>query len=156
MWSNYHLKVDSVFNSNFLAMLCTNIELKICQLNPIIITGSRYSQQQKQFRILYDESDQQSKSIKTCSTTSLQKKKTLKTGSPLMIYLPQIYIFHQITTFIKVCLAFVFGLWIFQLKEFSRIYQLKGLKPKTKGHMNFYECCDLTEKVYLNQLHFVF
>ena len=24
-----------------------------------------------------------------------------------------------------------------------------GLKPKNKGHMNFYECCDLTEKVYL-------
>ena len=24
-----------------------------------------------------------------------------------------------------------------------------GLKPKNKGHANFYECCDLTEKVYL-------
>ena len=38
---------------------------------------------------------------------------------------------------------------ISQLKDFSKIYQLKGLKPKNKGHMNFYECCDLTEKVYL-------
>ena len=24
-----------------------------------------------------------------------------------------------------------------------------GLKPKNKGHANFYECCDLTKKVYL-------
>ena len=24
--------------------------------------------------------------------------------------------------------------------------QLKCLKPKYKGHMNFYECCDLTKK----------
>ena len=24
-----------------------------------------------------------------------------------------------------------------------------GLKPKNKGHTNFYECCDLMEKVYL-------
>ena len=29
------------------------------------------------------------------------------------------------------------------------LYQLKGLKPKNIGHTNFYECCDLTEKVYL-------
>ena len=26
---------------------------------------------------------------------------------------------------------------------------MKGLKPKNIGHRNFYECCDLTEKVYL-------
>ena len=26
---------------------------------------------------------------------------------------------------------------------------MKGLKPKNIGHTNFYECCDLTEKVYL-------
>ena len=31
----------------------------------------------------------------------------------------------------------------------SKIYRLKGLKPKNKGHMNFFECCDLTKKVYL-------
>ena len=24
-----------------------------------------------------------------------------------------------------------------------------GLKPENKGHTNFYECCDLTKKVYL-------
>ena len=35
------------------------------------------------------------------------------------------------------------------LKDFSNIYQSKGLKPKNKGHTNFYECCDLTKKVYL-------
>ena len=28
-----------------------------------------------------------------------------------------------------------------------------GLKPKNKGHANFYECCDLTEKVYLLFIH---
>ena len=44
---------------------------------------------------------------------------------------------------------FVFGFQTLWLQDFSIIYQLKGLKPKTKGHMNFYECCDLTEKVYL-------
>ena len=31
----------------------------------------------------------------------------------------------------------------------SKIYQSKGLKPKNKGRTNFYECCDLTEKVCL-------
>ena len=30
-----------------------------------------------------------------------------------------------------------------------------GLKPKNKGHTNFYECCDLTKKVYLI-LHIIF
>ena len=43
-------------------------------------------------------------------------------------------------------MAFIFRL---QTLDFSKIYQLKGLKPKNKGHANFYECCDLTEKVYL-------
>ena len=28
----------------------------------------------------------------------------------------------------------------------SKIYQLKGLKPKNIGHTNFYECYDLTKK----------
>ena len=27
-----------------------------------------------------------------------------------------------------------------------------GLKPKNKGHANFYECCDLTKKVYLTYI----
>ena len=39
-----------------------------------------------------------------------------------------------------------------KLKDYSKIYQFKGLKPKNKGHMNFYECCDLTEKVYLTYI----
>ena len=30
--------------------------------------------------------------------------------------------------------------------DFNKIYQLKGLEPKNKGHKNFYECCDLTKK----------
>ena len=33
--------------------------------------------------------------------------------------------------------------------DFTKIYHLKGLKPKYKGHTNFYDCCDLTKKVYL-------
>ena len=49
---------------------------------------------------------------------------------------------RQITTFIKVCVAFDFGLQTLKLLEFSKIYQLKGLKPKYK----FYEHCDLTNK----------
>ena len=31
----------------------------------------------------------------------------------------------------------------------NKTFQWKGLKPKNKGHANFYECCDLMEKVYL-------
>ena len=48
-----------------------------------------------------------------------------------------IYFFCQITTFIK-------G---------HKIYGLKFLEPKNKGHTNFYECCDLTKKVYLMYLY---
>ena len=33
--------------------------------------------------------------------------------------------------------------------DFTKIFQLKGMKPKNRGHTNFYECCDLTKKVYL-------
>ena len=61
----------------------------------------------------------------------------------------QIYFFRQITTFIKVRVAFVFGLQNIYLIHFTKIYELKGLKPINKGHTNFYECCDLTKKVYL-------
>ena len=53
--------------------------------------------------------------------------------------------------FIKVCVAFVFGLQTLKLIDFTEIYLLKGMKPKNKGHTNFYECCDLPEKVYLNR-----
>ena len=64
----------------------------------------------------------------------------------------QIYFFRQITTFIKVRVAFVFGLQTLQLIDFRKIYQIQGLKPKNKAHTNFYECCDLTKKVYLLQV----
>ena len=30
-----------------------------------------------------------------------------------------------------------------------------GLKPKSKGHANFYECCDLMKKVYLKYIYIV-
>ena len=62
-------------------------------------------------------------------------------------------LFCQITTFIKLRVVFVLGLRTLWLKDFTKFYQLKGLKPKNKGHMNFYECCDLTEKVYLKYMH---
>ena len=51
-------------------------------------------------------------------------------------------------------MAFVFGLQTLRLKDFSKIYQLYGLKPKNKGRTNFYECCDLTKKVYLLAIYF--
>ena len=35
--------------------------------------------------------------------------------------------------------------------DFIKIYQLKGLKPKNKGHTNFYECCDLTENTHISE-----
>jgi len=37
----------------------------------------------------------------------------------------------------------------YQSIDFTKIFQLKGLKPKNKGSLNFYECWDLTKKVYL-------
>ena len=46
-------------------------------------------------------------------------------------------------------MAFLFGLQTLKSIDLIKIYQLKGLEPKNKGHMNFYECCDLTKKVYL-------
>jgi len=59
-------------------------------------------------------------------------------------------IFSQITTFIKVRVAFVFGCKTFLWIEFTKIYQLKGLKPKNNGHINFYERCDLIKiSIYL-------
>ena len=52
-----------------------------------------------------------------------------------------IYFFRQITTFRKVCMAFVIML---QSSD-----PLIDIKPKNKDLTNFYECCDLTKKVYL-------
>ena len=45
-------------------------------------------------------------------------------------------------------MAFIFGLQTISLKAFGfgKILRLKDLKPKNKGHTNFYECCDLTKK----------
>ena len=41
------------------------------------------------------------------------------------------------------------GLRPFNLKILIKSYQFKGLKSKNKDQTNFYECCDLTKKVYL-------
>ena len=35
-----------------------------------------------------------------------------------------------------------------KLINFTKIFGLKGAKPKNKGHTNFYECCDLTKKYF--------
>ena len=63
-----------------------------------------------------------------------------------MMYIMDIFL-CQITTFIKVRLAFAFRLQTLWLIDFTKIYWLKGLNPKNKDHTNFYECCDLAEKV---------
>ena len=55
-------------------------------------------------------------------------------------------LFRQITTIINVHLAFVFGLQTLRLIDFTKIYQLNGLKPKNKGNKNFYDRCDLMKK----------
>ena len=52
--------------------------------------------------------------------------------------------FRQITAFIKVYVAFVFGLQILQWIQGS------GAK---KGHTKFYECCDLTKKSISNAIY---
>ena len=36
--------------------------------------------------------------------------------------------------------------------DFTKIFQLKGLKPKNKDHTNFYECFDLRKKVHISNL----
>ena len=54
--------------------------------------------------------------------------------------------FRWITTFIKVRMAFVFGLQPLRLIEFTKIYGLKALELKNKGQKNFYESCDLMNK----------
>ena len=62
-------------------------------------------------------------------------------------------LFRQITMFIKVHVAFVFVLQTLLLMDFSKIYQLKVLEPKNKGHTKFHECCDLTKKYVYLVLH---
>ena len=56
-------------------------------------------------------------------------------------------LFRQITILIKVHVAFIFGLQTLSLIDLSKIYELKSLEPKNKGHMNFYERFD--KKVFL-------
>ena len=46
-------------------------------------------------------------------------------------------------------MALAFGLQTLHSIDVTKIFRLKGLKTKNKGHTNFYECCDLTKKVYL-------
>ena len=53
-------------------------------------------------------------------------------------------------------MAFVFGLQTLKLIDFTKIFQSKGLKPKNKDHANFYECCDLTKKIYLAAIYYTF
>ena len=60
-------------------------------------------------------------------------------------------IFRQIIMFIKVPVTFVLGLQTLKLIDYSKIYQLKGMEPKNKGHTNFYEHCDSNENVYLSR-----
>ena len=55
-------------------------------------------------------------------------------------------LFLQITTFIKVCVVYIFWFQTLQTIDLTQIYQSKGLEPKNKGHMNFYECRDLMKK----------
>ena len=38
------------------------------------------------------------------------------------------------------------------LIDFTKIFQLKCQKSKNNGQTNFYECCDLTKKVYLKYI----
>ena len=47
-------------------------------------------------------------------------------------------------------MAFDFGLQTLELKDFSKIYQFKCLKPKNKCHTIIYECCDFDEKSISN------
>ena len=39
--------------------------------------------------------------------------------------------------------------------DFTNIFQLKDLKPKNKGRTNFYDCYDLTKKVYLTYMYYL-
>ena len=44
--------------------------------------------------------------------------------------------------------AFVFGLHILSLIDFSKIFTLKGLELKNNSHTNLYEHCNLS-KMYI-------
>ena len=87
--------------------------------------------------------------MRSCCTLSQHVRVNLRFLEDVNYHLPTLDIlFRQITTFINVCVAFVFGLLTLSLVDFTKIFQFKGFKPKNKGQTNFYECCDLTKKVY--------
>ena len=74
-------------------------------------------------------------------------------------YLHLDILFHQITTFIKVCVAFVFGLQILWLIDFTRIYQLKGLESKKQKQHELLWMLWIAKKhnlafVYIGRQHF--
>ena len=54
--------------------------------------------------------------------------------------------FCQIKSFRRFRLAFSFGLQTYYLIDFSKVYRLKGLKPKNKGLTKSSERFDLTKK----------
>ena len=56
---------------------------------------------------------------------------------------------------INVHVAFVFGLQTLKLVDFTKFFQLNGLKPKNKGQTKSYERFDLTKKcvLYVKLIH---
>ena len=46
-------------------------------------------------------------------------------------------------------MPFVYGLQTLSSKDFTKTFQLKGLKSKDKSLMNFCEFSDLTKKIYV-------
>ena len=86
--------------------------------------------------------------------TLFYKSLTMKWYDTLIFLssVPLDILFCQIAMFTKAGMAFVFGLQTLESIDFSKIYQLKGLQSKNNGHTKFYECCDLTKKVYLTCL----
>ena len=75
--------------------------------------------------------------------------KSLKTRSGTGWFYTRLAPLYVKYTFFVKSQHFVFELQTLWLKDFTEIFQLKGLKLENKGHTNFYECCDLTKKVYL-------
>ena len=61
----------------------------------------------------------------------MEKGGKLRTGSNYACRLDTF--FRQIKSFRRFRLAFSFGLQTYYLIDFSKVYRLKGLKPKNKG-----------------------
>ena len=68
-----------------------------------------------------------------------------------MMYIMDIFL-CQITTFIKVRLAFAFRLQTLWLIDFTKIYWLKGLKPKNKGPNKLWWTLWFDKNVYLTYI----